>query len=256
MQIKWGKHFSEPFHVSNGIRQGGVLSPYSFAVYLDDLSNELNNIKAGCYIGEVLLNHLMFADDICLFCPSVRWLQRILDVCQAYAESHGIIFNCNKTVCMTFKAKSAKSTVTPLLTLGGQNVKSVNQYNYLGIVLDTELSDDKDIQRQLRYQYCAANKLRDSFSRCSNAVKNVLFRSFSTPMYASNYCVISGSHTCRDCVWRIILAAELYTTCPRERVLVPTRFNVTFLLVFPNRGKILKPGFRVAEKRNPGFFGF
>ena len=113
MQIKWGKHFSEPFHVSNGVRQGGVLSPYLFAVYFDDLSNELNNIKAGCYIGEVLLNHLKFADDICVFCPSVRWLQRILDVCQAYAESHGIIFNCNKTVCMTFKAKSAKSTATP-----------------------------------------------------------------------------------------------------------------------------------------------
>ena len=39
MQIKWGKHFSEPFHVSNGVRQGGVLSPYLFAFYLDDLSN-------------------------------------------------------------------------------------------------------------------------------------------------------------------------------------------------------------------------
>jgi len=80
MQIKWGKHFSEPFHVSNGVRQEGVLSPYVFAV---DLSNELKNIKAGWYIGEVLLNHLMFADDICVFCPSVPWLQRILDVCQA-----------------------------------------------------------------------------------------------------------------------------------------------------------------------------
>jgi len=65
---------------------------------------------------------------IFMFFPSVLWLQRTLDVCQAYAESHGIIFNCNKTVCMTFKAKCAKSTVTPLLTLGGQNVKSVNQY--------------------------------------------------------------------------------------------------------------------------------
>jgi len=64
--------------------------------------------KAGCYIGEVLLNHLMFADDICVFCPSVCWLQNILDVCQAYAESHGIIFNCNKTVCMTFKAECKK----------------------------------------------------------------------------------------------------------------------------------------------------
>jgi len=42
--------------------------------------------------------------------------------------------------------------------------------------------------------------------------------------------VISGSHACRDCVWRILLVAELYTTCPGERVLVATRFNVTFLL--------------------------
>jgi len=50
-----------------------------FAVYLDDFSNELNNIKDGCYTGEALLNHLMFADDICVFCPSVRWLQKILD---------------------------------------------------------------------------------------------------------------------------------------------------------------------------------
>jgi len=133
MQIKLGKHFSEPFHVFNGVRQGGVLSPYLFAVYLDDLSYELNNIKAGCYIGEILLNRLMFADDICVFCPSLRWLQRILDVCQAYAESHGVIFNRNKTVCMTFKAKSAKSTVTPLLTLGGQYVNSVDQYKYLGL---------------------------------------------------------------------------------------------------------------------------
>ena len=37
---------------------------------LDDLSNELNNIKAWCCVGEVLLNHLMFADDICMFCPN------------------------------------------------------------------------------------------------------------------------------------------------------------------------------------------
>ena len=50
---------------------------------------------------------------------------------------------------MTFKAKSAKSTATPLSKLDGQYLKSVDQYNYLGVILDTELSDDKDIQRQL-----------------------------------------------------------------------------------------------------------
>jgi len=85
----------------------------------------------------------MFADDYCVFCPSARGLQSILDVCRAYAESHEIIFNCSKTVCMTFKAKTAKSTVIPLLTIGGKSLKYVSRYKYLRIVLDTEISDDK-----------------------------------------------------------------------------------------------------------------
>jgi len=102
-------NFSELFHVTNGSRQRRVLSPYLFAVYLNELSLELNNIKAGCYIGEVLLNRLLSANGICVFCLSVCGLQSILDVCQAYAEAHGIIFNCRKTVCMTSKGKTAEA---------------------------------------------------------------------------------------------------------------------------------------------------
>jgi len=52
-----------------------------------------------------------------------------------------------------FKANTAKSTVIPLLTLGVLTVKYISHYKYLGIVLDIELSDDEDIQRQPRYQY-------------------------------------------------------------------------------------------------------
>ena len=89
----------------------GALSPYLFAVYLDASSLELNNINAGCCIGEVLFSHLIFAEHICVFYPNVRGLQSVLDVCQAYAELHGIIFNCSKTVCMMSKTKTAKSTV-------------------------------------------------------------------------------------------------------------------------------------------------
>jgi len=55
--------------------------------------------------------------------------------------------------------------------------------SYLDIVLDTELSDGKHIQRQLRYQYFAANKVQAFFPQCSNVVKNVLFRSFCTSLY-------------------------------------------------------------------------
>jgi len=66
--------------------------------------------KAGCYIGKVSLNHLMYADDICVFGPSVCGLQSILDLHQAHAESHRIIFNCSKTVCMMFNPFSPAKT--------------------------------------------------------------------------------------------------------------------------------------------------
>jgi len=54
-----------------------------------------------------LIEPLMFADDICVFYPSVRGMQSILDVCQAYAESHEIISNCSETVCMIFNTLRA-----------------------------------------------------------------------------------------------------------------------------------------------------
>jgi len=130
---------------------------------------------------------------------------------------------------MTFKAQSARSTATPVLKLGGQYVNSVDQYKYLGILLDTELSDDKDIQRQLRYQYCAANKLRASFPVVQMQLKTYFCVPFVRPYMHLNYGVISGSHACRDGGWHIILVAELYATCPEERVLVATKFNATFL---------------------------
>ena len=60
-------------------------------------------------------------------------------------------------------------------------------------------------------------------------LKTYFFVPTVRPCMHLNYGVIPGSHACRDCGWHIILVAELYTTCPGERVLVATKFNVTFL---------------------------
>jgi len=51
-------------------------------------------------------------------------------------------------------------------------------------------------------------------------LKMYFFVSFVRPCMHNNYGGISDSHACKDCVWPIILDAELYTTCPGERVLV------------------------------------
>jgi len=62
MQVKWGTNYSSPFTVTNGVRQGGVLSSYLFAVYLDELSIQLGSARVGCTVGNMVVNHLMFAD--------------------------------------------------------------------------------------------------------------------------------------------------------------------------------------------------
>jgi len=51
-------------------------------------------------------------------------------------------------------------------------------------------------------------------------LKMYFFVPFLRPYMHHNYGGISGSHTCKYCVWLIIVDAELYTTCPGERVLV------------------------------------
>ena len=186
--------------MSNGVRQGGVLSLYLFAFYLDDLSNELNNIKIGCYVGEVVLNHLMFADDICVLFPSVRRLQRILDVCQAYAKSHGIIFNCTKAVCMTFKAKSAKSEATPLLKLGGQYVKSVDQYKIWGLYWIQSSQMTKTFRDNCDINIVQQTSCETLFPDVQMHLKAYFFVPFVRPCMHHNYGGISGSHACRDCV--------------------------------------------------------
>ena len=79
--------------------------------------------------------------------------------------------------------------------------KHVNHYKYLRLVLDTELSDDNDIQKQLQCQHYAANKLRGSVFRCSNAAEHILFISFCTRMCISQlWCDFMKSCMLRLCV--------------------------------------------------------
>ena len=54
MHVCWGDSLSEPFNVSNAVRQGSVLSPLLFAVYLDDLLVELRESGVGCLVGIIV----------------------------------------------------------------------------------------------------------------------------------------------------------------------------------------------------------
>ena len=59
MYVRWNNVMSSGFKVTNGVRQGGILSPYLFCVYADELSRMLNNVNAGCFVGASLVNHIL-----------------------------------------------------------------------------------------------------------------------------------------------------------------------------------------------------
>ena len=73
--------------------------------YLDDLSKTLNDSSVGCYVGNILINRTMCADDVCLFCPSGKGLQNLMDLCADYTKQHCIVVNSEKTVYLMLNSK-------------------------------------------------------------------------------------------------------------------------------------------------------
>ena len=100
-QVRWGTSISESFPIENGVRQGGILSPKHFKFYIDALSTTLNSIPAGWKIGNLMVNHLAYADDLVLLCPSLKGVLRLIHECQIYGINNDITHNCTKTVCMS-----------------------------------------------------------------------------------------------------------------------------------------------------------
>ena len=56
--ILWGNTWSSVFNLSNGVRQGGILSPKIFSVYMDDLSKLIINSGIGCFINKLRTIHM------------------------------------------------------------------------------------------------------------------------------------------------------------------------------------------------------
>ena len=68
--VKLGGKKSSVFRLTNGTRQGSVLSPVLFSVYLDDLLVELRSLQLGSHIGGLWYGACGYADDLILLAPN------------------------------------------------------------------------------------------------------------------------------------------------------------------------------------------
>ena len=183
MSVSWGYSISNLFNVTNGVRQGGILSPKLFNIYIDGLSNILNNSLIGGSLGGKRINHMLYADDLCIVSLSSAGLQKLLSICDKYCASHSITFNVKKSVCMFFKCTVNKHCDNSTVFLSGNQIDFVQEVKYLGVLLNPSMKTSIGVLRQTRKFYAQANMLSRNFRYCSNEVKCGLFKSFCTNMY-------------------------------------------------------------------------
>ena len=90
-----------------------------------------------------------------------------------------------KSVVLNFKGYKFKAKPSATLYLNGSIMKTETSYKYLGHIIDNNLNDNKDIERELRNFYGKSNMFLRTFSSCSYAVKLQLFMSYCGSMYTA-----------------------------------------------------------------------
>ena len=130
IHIRWGNTISTYFCVSNGGKQGGIITPVLFNVHMDDLSCALNRSNIGGSIGGEIVNHLSYADDLCLICFSSAGMQKLLNVCLNCATEHSLSYNANKWNSLCFKVTTIKFEI-PTLYFGQMRIPNVTSVKKL-----------------------------------------------------------------------------------------------------------------------------
>ena len=94
-------HRSDSFGITNGTRQGSVLSPALFSVYLDELLQKLRQLGVGCNVGGLWYGAACYADDLILLAPARTAAALMLKCCEQYAEEHNLQFRVGPIVSQT-----------------------------------------------------------------------------------------------------------------------------------------------------------
>jgi len=98
--VIWNNVHSCMFKLTSGVRQSGVLSPYLFAVYIDNVIEHVKSLNVGCMFRRVNASIFLYADDILLLAPSICSLENLLLACETKLHELNLAINGKKSMCI------------------------------------------------------------------------------------------------------------------------------------------------------------
>jgi len=156
--VMWNGLTSYFFELRAGVRQGGVLSPFLFAIFLDSVIDKVKATNLGCHIGIVCVSIFLYADDILLIAPSVTGLQILLNSCENELSKLDMVVNIKKSTCIRFGPRF-NAPCASIISIFGGSLEWVSCCKYLGVYFVSG--------RLLR---CCFDNAKSKFFRAFNAI--------------------------------------------------------------------------------------
>ena len=144
--IKYNGHKSTEWNITQGVRQGAILSPLLFSIYINDIIESFKDIDIGCILGFEKINILCYCDDMVIIAPSITGLRLLLERLECLLLNTGLSINADKSKIVPFFPKDSKS-VSPNIYISGKKLEVVNSYKYLGIIISNNSTSNNDIER-------------------------------------------------------------------------------------------------------------
>ena len=175
MRTAWNGCHSHTFDTINGVRQGGIISPILFCVFMDVLLKQLEDAGLGCWVGGHYFGSIGYADDLILLSPTVSGLKDMLNICEKFGDTFGVKYNSRKTVCVLFSKQRVASK--PDIYLCGDKLMWVDSVKHLGHKIMYNLSETEDVRMKKCDLFNRVNSVVATLGTCPD---NVLRKIFST----------------------------------------------------------------------------
>ena len=196
--IRWNNVYSSVFSVTRGMRQGSLLSPTLFNIFIDDLMIQLKNANAGTRIDDLCLNSSAYADDVTVFSATVPGLQTLIDISASYAAKWRFNFSNRKTKCIIIGKSLMKSP--PVWKLNDYIIDISKEVEILGVTFSSDNKPSSHIQKRItscRKSIYSLSAVGMSYPGIHTDIKAHIWKTVGTPTLL--YGMDSLSLSPKDC---------------------------------------------------------